>query len=138
MLVPPSRNIPSTTHVVRGYHSPFFCGRHRINAAPEEMPVPSSGSDGESGGTDGQGVVLEGRGGSLGRGRRSALYHPFRQPSYQLQRESPWAIRDSHRWAHEARGELLGVVEGIRESYRSCSAGGIASRGAGRARRTQC
>lgn len=60
------------------------------------MAVPGNGADGENRGAGWKGVVLPGRGRTLGRGARrrgGALYHPMRQPLIQCRYESLFARR---------------------------------------------
>jgi hypothetical protein len=57
-------NIPHQGSIRK--HSPFFRGRHGIDIAAVEVVVPRDGSDGESGGTDGESIRLPGRSSTLG------------------------------------------------------------------------
>jgi hypothetical protein len=71
-------------HIIRlGRNSPFFSRCHGIDTAAKLLVVPGGRTEGEDGGTDGEGVVLQGRGGGA-RCRSRALYHPIRQPCHQI------------------------------------------------------
>lgn len=91
-----------------GCHLPLFGRRHGINVAAVEMPVPGNGAHSEGGRTGGESVVLEGVLGGGGRGRGSALHHPIRQPSYQLQQKTVWASDECHRGLRRSSRKAVG------------------------------
>jgi hypothetical protein len=55
----------------------FFGGRHGVDLAAVEVPVPGGRADGEEGGAGGEGIVLPRGARSLGRARcrGEALHH---------------------------------------------------------------
>lgn len=121
-------------------HSPFFGGRHGIDIASVEVPVPGSRADGEDGGAGGEGVVLPRGASTLGRGRcrDEALSSPNASARHSIAAGKRPGTRAMAEMALMKLAGAGGRDWAMWEAYRSWSGGGIASRGAGGASGTQC
>jgi hypothetical protein len=107
-----SHSAPRDVHPSRaaGRHSPFLGHGRGVDTAAKHLPVPGGRAERKHGGANGEGVVLQ-RSGCSARCRGRALYHPIRQPCYQLTVQRPPAA-----W----RTEISSIARGSGRPGEAC------------------